>query len=137
MSQLEFNPDGSIKMPDSVVKDNEKTRKSIILEKYQVSVKNPAIAQLKIKLGPDLNCDREQLIRKIYNFCEKFIQNSSAKVDSEIKLQGETVIVEARSSMMMYSFLEDLIVDFRGVYGVYAEYGEKHEISVNGSWGNF
>ena len=135
MSQLEFNSDGSIKMPDSVIKDKEKTRKSIILEKHQVSAKNPAIAQLRIKLGPDLNGDREQLIKKIYNFCERFIQSNSAKVDSGIKLQGETVIVEARSSMMMYSFLENLIIDFREVYGAYAEYGEKYNVSVCGSWG--
>ena len=133
---MEFDKDGRIILPESVAKDNKKVQRSIILEKVQVRVSNPAIAQLKIKLGPKLNVNKEDLIKKIYSFCEKFIQGNSSKVNSDIKMFGETVIVEAKSSMMMYSFLQNLIVDIRGVYGVYAEYGEKYDIVLKGSWSN-
>ena len=57
-------------------------------------------------------------------------------MDSDLRLLGETVIIETKSSMMMYSFLQELIADIRGVYGIHAEYGEKYEIVVKGSWAN-
>ena len=83
-----------------------------------------------------IQANKQELIKKIYSFCERFIQTNRAKVDAEIRLLGETVIVETKSSMMMYSFLQELIADFRGVYGKYAEYGDKYDLVVRGSWAN-
>lgn len=133
---MEFDEQGRIILPGSIVQDIEQENKAIILEKFQVSVSNPAIAQLKIKVGRQLNTDREMLLKKLYSFCDNYIRNSHVKVDSDIKLIGETVIVETKSSMLMYSFLEDLVGDIRQTYGIYAEYGDKYEIVLKGSWNN-
>jgi len=132
---LEFDANGKIILPGAIMQDKEKERKSIILEKYQVKLNNPAIAQLKIKIGENLNADKEFLIKKIYSFCENFIKSKSANVESNLKAIGGVIIVEAKSSMMMYSFLEGLIIDIKEMYGKYSDSMDKYEIVVKGSWG--
>jgi len=86
---MEFDEQGRIILPGVMKEDQEKEKRSIILEKYQVNVKSPAIAQLKIKLGSELNVNKEHLIGQIHSFCENYLKNSFVKVDAEVELRGE------------------------------------------------
>ena len=130
---MEFDKDGRIILPSSIVEDKMQDSNSIILEKVQVNIKNPAIAQLKIRIGANLKRDEEFLIREIHNYCKNFIDHNQRynDVDSNIRLTGTSVIIEAKSSFQMYSLLNNIIEEMHMLYVK----NKGIPISIRGSFG--
>ncbi len=132
---MEFDSEGRIVLPGSILEDRARDNESIVIEKVQVNVKNPAIAQLKIRAGKNLRVNEEDLIKEIYNFCKNFMDRSYRynEVQSSINVSGGSVIVEARSSFLMYSFLDEIIIEMRELYVK----NKGIPISLRGSFGAF
>jgi len=125
---LEFDKDGKIILPKIISEEKEQEKKSIILEKVQVNENNPAIAQLRVKIGENLNVDRNSLINEIKILCENYIKERFPSVESSINLNENTLIVETRKSKMMYSLLGTLIKRIRWRY-------KDYKITEKGSFG--
>ncbi len=114
---MEFDSEGRIILPAGMQEEREKENNSLILTKIQVNLTSPAIAQLKIEIGSKVNTDRVSLIREIVAFSEFYAKSNFRAVDSEvIAVDGKSVIIEAKSSLLMYSMLNQLTADLRDRY---------------------
>ena len=126
---VEFDPvTGQLILSSKQKEVIEKRKKSIILTKGQEYNRNPAVAWLKIELGPELKPNNEFLIKEIYDFCEDYSAHRYRSVEVYIKLiENEKIMIEARTSKMMYSFFKDLIEDItRKCQGSYNAVIEGH-----------
>lgn len=106
---MDFDSEGRIILPGAVKEDIERDKNSIILHRVQIRKSNPAIAQLKIEIGRSLRIKNPNLIKEIQNFCINFSKYEFARVEPEIRMMGESLIIEVRSHYLMYSFLQRLI----------------------------
>jgi len=127
-SMIQFNEDGSLKIPEHMLKDKQKEKESIILRRVQINRNNPAIAHLRIEIPEGTNISNE--ILKYYKEIEgkKF-----PSVNHNIKrVDNQTIIIEVKEgSWKMYSLLDYLIDYFKHKL-------EKNEsVVVRGSWDKF
>ena len=117
---MEFDSEGRIILPGAVKEDLEKDAGSIIIDKKQINLKSPAIAQLKISIGSNLRkkLNEDVLIKEIYYFCKNFAERSWRfnEVESKTELVGATVIIEARSSLQMYGLLNTVTEEMHELY---------------------
>ncbi len=117
---MEFDSEGKIILPGAVKEDIERDAGSIIIERRQISLKSPAIAQLRISIGANLRkkLNEDVLIKEIYNFCNNLVHKNPrfAEVESKADLIGATVIVEAKSSFQMYSLLNTIVEEMNELY---------------------
>jgi len=117
---MEFDSEGKIILPGAVKEDIEKDAGSIIIERRQVSLKSPAIAQLKISIGSNLRkrLNEDALIKEIYYFCKNFAERNwrFKEVESKAELLGLSVIIEARSSLQMYGLLNAIVEEMHELY---------------------
>ncbi len=123
---MEFDENGRLILPENIRADLKKEDDGLVLTKIQVNTNNPAIAQLKIKVGKNIEKPWE-ILKEIERFCEAFTHARYSSVDTKILVSGEALIVEARSSLQMYSFLSDLIMGLK-------ERMERFDVVVRGSW---
>ena len=132
---MEFDSEGRIILPRAIREDIERDSNSIVIERIQVSLKNPAVAQLRIRLGESLKqrVNEEDLIKEIYYFCKQFMERSwkYSEVQTKTDLFGKSVIVEARSSMRMYEFLNAVVGEMRELY----VYNKGLKVSLKGNFG--
>ena len=130
---MEFDKDGRIILPTEVREEKEREGNSLILTKIQISLKSPAVAHLKIEVGTNLNVDRKSLLDEIANFCEYYAKNNFRDVDSNVLLNSNNVLVVAKSSMLMYSFLNQLAGDIKMRY----RDNQKYDVVIKGSFDKF
>ncbi len=123
---MKFDSEGNLILPQSVMREKSDEDNGIILNKVQVSEINPAIAQLKIKLGKNI-AHHKELIRGIKEQCENYVKYKQAS--SEIKLESteETITVQAQGSYDMYSYLKELIMNIKN-------YDRGKRVVIRGSW---
>ena len=126
---LEFNPDGSIKLPECQIKQNELEGKSIVITREQISVK-PAIAQIKIRFPEDVQNPGE--IVRFYNIidCSEFrsVDHSISQPDKRTFL-----IKVDKGSMLMYGLLNFLAECFKRHLS--QKFGQS--VVVKGFWANY
>ena len=130
---MEFDNEGRIILPDSVKQDLENDARSIIITRIQIRQNNPAIAQLKIEIGKNLGDKNPNLMGEIQNFCRNFSKYEFSKVEPEIKIFGNSLIVEVKSHYLMYAFFERLLEALVDGY----KRNRGFEISLRGSFGSF
>ena len=56
--KLEFNKDGSLKLPGEVIKNKQEEKNSIVLRRVQINTNYPAIAQVRIEFPRDVENPR-------------------------------------------------------------------------------
>jgi len=124
---LEFNPDGSIKLPDCQVKQNELEKGSIVITREQISVK-PAVAQIRIRFPEDVNPSE---IVGFYNIidCSEFrsVDHSISQADKRTFL-----IKVDKGSMLMYGLLNFVAECFKRHLS--QKFGN---VIVKGFWANY
>jgi hypothetical protein len=126
---LEFNPDGTIKLPENQIRQQQLDRQSIVITREQISVK-PARAQIRIKLPETM--ENESLI----NFYSKIDDSEFKSVEHSIqKIDEHTFVIKVdKGAMLMYGLLNFLIDCFKSklsnsgcnkviVRGMWAKYG--------------
>jgi len=132
---MEFDSEGRIILPGAIKEDIERDSNNIIIERVQVSLKSPAVAQLRIRLGENLkkSVNEATLIKEIYYFCKQFMDRSwrFKEVEANTNLIGSTVVIEARSSMKMYEFLNAVMAEMRELYTS----NKGIQLSIRGSFG--
>ena len=74
--------------------------------------------------------EKREVLIQIKNFCEKFIESRYHSVNKDITLEGEVLIIEARETFQMYSFLLDLENELKRNI-------KKYDVVVHGSWTEF
>src|SRR3989338_3012252 len=57
--KVQFNEDGSLKIPEHLLKSKQKEKESVVLRRVQVNRNNPAIAHLRIEFPEDINNPKE------------------------------------------------------------------------------
>lgn len=125
---MEFDNEGRIIVPGQVRKDLDKQKIGIILTKTQVSARSPAIAQLRISLGINIP-NKNNLMFEIKRFCNAFDRLNFHDVDKDIKSNEDYIIIEAKGSLRMYSFLTGLV-------GAIRERFNQYPITIKGVWAN-
>jgi len=98
---MEFDKDGRIIVPGSVIADKEEEKRGIIIKRVQLNLNNPAVAQLKIVFPSEI-----LKLARIESFYEDLNRRFPSVTNSMFELDQETIIVEARESKLMYTFLE-------------------------------
>ena len=127
---MEFDSEGRIILPASMQEDRQKENNSIILTKIQINLSSPAIAHLKVEIGSGLAVDRIKLLQEIAGFCEYHAKANFRQVNSEVILsEGKSVTIIAKSSLLMYEFLNQLTADLRDRYS-----SQGFKITVKGSF---
>ncbi|MBU0959325.1 MAG: hypothetical protein KKB31_05260 [Nanoarchaeota archaeon] len=126
MNKIQFDSTGKPVMPESVKQDLEKEKDSVVLTKIQVRLNNPAIAQLKIVDGENLQ-NPQSILSEIKNYCNSFIDSRYSSVDTSIMSREGALIVESRASWKMYSFFEALVKELKSRI-------KNLNVVVRGSW---
>ncbi|MBU2522870.1 MAG: hypothetical protein KKE23_01100 [Nanoarchaeota archaeon] len=126
---LQFNPDGSLKLTDGQIKQQETEKNSIIITKEQISEK-PAKAQIRIRFPNDLQNPQE-----IINFYHKIDYYQFRSVDHSIsQIDGKTFVIKVdKGSFLMYNLLDYITMCFRDKLSNGARFGEGG-VLVRGSW---
>lgn len=107
----------------------EKDKEKIIFERIQVKENNPAIAQLKITIGEKIPYSKE-VLDQIKKYCEKYMKKKYSSVNKDIKNVGPSLVIEARETFKMYSFLQDLEISLKEDIQLYG-------VVNKGSWAKF
>lgn len=125
--KIEFNPDGSIKLPSTiggVLPEHKDT--TIIIERHQKNTQDPAIAQIFIKIPKKIT-----LPFNINDFFKekKSRFNISAIAHELVKIDNENYIITIQGVLPMYKwaeyFINQLITQIKSLgYGV----------QVKGTW---
>ena len=123
---MEFNSEGRLILPGSVKSELDKEKKGIILTKIQVSTKSPAVAQLKIGLGPEAE-NKINLMHEMKRFCDAFSRLNFPDVDKDVRSIGNNIVVESKGSFRMYSFLSGLIYGIKERFNFY-------NVGIKGCW---
>jgi len=124
---LEFNEDGSIKMPEHMLKSKQKEKESVVLRRVQVNRNNPAIAHLRIEFPEDINNPKE--VVTYYKIKDKRFQS----VEHTIRqVDKKTFVIEVRNgTKYMYSSLEYLIKCFE------SKLKTKNNVIITGVWDKY
>lgn len=123
---MEFDADGRIILPNSVRMELDKEKRGIILTKTQVSLRSPAIAQLKIAPGKEVP-NPSELMYEMKRFCDAFSRLNFSDVNKNITFNNDSISVEAKESLQMYSFLSGLVGGIRERFSTYP-------VAIKGSW---
>ena len=122
---LQFNPDGSLKLTDSQLKQQELEKQSVTITKEQISEK-PAIAQIRIRFP-----NTSFLSQDIINFYHKIDYYQFRSVDHSIsQIDPKTFIIKVdKGSFLMYQLLDYVSTCFKERLS-----GQGHRVLVRGSW---
>jgi len=128
LTKVEFNEDGSIKLPQNILAMKEKEKNSIILRRVQISTNNPAIANLRIEFPEDVKNPNE-----IISYYNEIKDRKYPSVDHIIKqTDKKTFIIEVnQGTTFMYSSLDYLLKCFKSKLEL-----EKNVV-VKGTWDKF
>ncbi len=107
----------------------EKETSMILLERIQINENNPAIAQLKITIGEKIEKPQD-VLKQIKEYCDNFIEKTNPFVEKDIILSPGKLIIEARETFQMYSFLKKLEEELKIVI-------KRYEVTIHGSWKAF
>lgn len=107
------------------------SEKIVILERKQVNTNNPAIAELWIKFPESVTPPHDILG---YWRERKKRYNISAKVHKIERFDPFTYVLEIRSVLPMYKWMEYFISSFRSDYG---KTGKGYNIEVRGEWDKY
>jgi len=123
---MKFDSEGRLILPGEIREELDKEKRGIILTKIQVSAKSPAIAQLKITLGKEVQ-NTINLMHDMKRFCDAYSRLNFYGVDKDVTSSNDCIYVEARGSFQMYSFLS-------GLTGGIRERFSNYNIAIKGSW---
>lgn len=123
---MEFDSEGRIILPENIRKEMDNEKSGIILTKIQVSARSPAIAQLKITAGINLE-NPQMLMYEMKRFCDAYIRLNFHEVDNDVTRSEDRIIVVAKGSLRMYSFLSGLVGGIRERFSNYP-------VAIKGSW---
>jgi hypothetical protein len=124
--KIEFNQDGSIKVPEHFMKKQIDKNNKVIIERIQINRNNPAIAHLRIETPENTYYD--ELINEAYSKCELLIPS----VSHELQKTGKNsfIIKIDKGSKLMYSWMELMIDNLKKVIG-------EENIIVEGVWDKY
>lgn len=124
--KTEFNPDGSLKIPEHLMKKELNKKNKVILERIQINRNNPAIAHLRIETPENTYYD--ELINEAYSKCELLLPSVSHKLE---KLGKYSFIIKIeKGSKYMYSWMELMIDKLKETIG-------EENIIVQGVWDKY
>jgi len=128
---LEFNSDGSIKLSDAQIRQNDVEKQSVIITREQISIK-PAVAQIRIRF-PEYVQNPDEII----DFYYKIEDSQFNSVEHSIhKIDEKTFLIKVdKGSMLMYSLLNFMIDCFKMRFE--QDIGCKQSVVVKGSWDNY
>jgi hypothetical protein len=102
--------------------------KTIYIERIQINTNNPAIARVVIRFPDKLKNKIDDIFQYFYD------KYHSRNIVSKFMINDEGWIVEVKSNMDMYRWLEVLIVDYKSyIKRHYPEY----EVKNRGVWDKF
>ncbi len=124
----EFNKDGSLKLPEELIKNKQEESNSIVLRRIQINTNHPAIAQVRIEFPRDVENPE-----KIINYYKQIKDERFKSVDHTMKrVDKRTFVIEVkRGSKFMYSLLEYLIECFED------KLKNKNKVIITGVWDKF
>ncbi len=128
MTNFQFNEDGSVKLPEHLIRLKQNEKESIVLRRVQINTNNPAIANLRIEF-PE-NVENPKRIIEYY----KDIKNRRFQsVNHTIKqIDGRTFVIEVESgTKYMYSLLDYLLECFK------EELKKQKPVVIRGNWDRF
>ncbi|MBS3155406.1 hypothetical protein J4404_02820 [Candidatus Woesearchaeota archaeon] len=127
-SKIHFNEDGSIKIPEHMLKNKQKEKESIVLRRVQINTNNPAIAHLRIEFPEDITNSKE-----ILDYYEEIKDRRFPSVDHSIKkLDKRTFVIEVKNgTKYMYSLLDYLLACFE------SKLKRNKSVIVRGNWDKF
>ncbi len=122
---IQFNEDGSIKLPEYILKSQQKEKESIVLRRIQISTNNPAIANLRIEFPEDVENPKG-----IIEYYKDIKNRRFQSVNHTIKqIDRRTFVIEVESgTKYMYSLLDYLIECFE------EEFKKQNAVVVRGIW---
>lgn len=122
---LQFNPDGSLKLTDHQIRQQEVEKQSVTITKEQISEK-PAIAQIRIKF-PNTSFNPHE----ITHFYHKIDYYQFRSVDHSMnQIDPKTFIIKVdKGSLLMYQLLDYVSTCFKERLS-----GQGHNVLVRGSW---
>lgn len=123
---MEFDSEGRLIVPGAIKKELDNEKRGIILTKIQISSRSPAIAQLKITLGKDIQ-NQINLMYEMKRFCDAYSRLNFHDVDKDVTMSSESIVVESKGSFRMYSFLSGLVSGIRERFSAYP-------FAVKGEW---
>jgi len=126
--KIQFNEDGSLKIPERILKDKQKEKESIILRRVQININNPAIAHLRIEFPEDINNSKE-----ILEYYDEVRDRRFPSVNHDIKkVDNRTFIIEVNNGTEYeYSLLDYLMECFKD------KLGRDKSVIVRGCWDKF
>ena len=135
MGELKFDSNGRLILPDSKVKENEKRERGLIITKFQKNVKNPAIAQLKIKTGKSIE-NPQEILKEVETMCESYLNSRNSSANAEVIVHNDLVIIESRGSFTMFSILKEVVENLRfWMMNYNKEHNKEYNITIEGTWG--
>ena len=128
MGKMQFNEDGSIKVPGHILKSKQKEKESIVLRRVQINRNNPAIAHLRIEFPEDIINPKD-----ITEYYDEIRDRRFSSVDHNIKQTDKrTFIVEVKNgTKYMYSLLDYLLECFK------SKLGKEKSVVARGNWDKF
>jgi len=128
---IEFNPDGSLKLSDGQIRNQEAEKRSIVITREQLSVK-PAKARIVIRFPEDIPNPDE-----IINFYSRIDDSQFKSVSHSLsQIDSRTFAVKVdQGSMMMYSLLNFMVECFKMRFEQDIRY--ERSVLVKGTWANF
>ena len=107
----------------------EKEKSMILFERIQINESSPAIAQLKITVGEKIE-NPQEVLKQIKEYCDNFIEKTSPSVEKDIILRPGKLIIEARETFQMYSFLKKLEEELKHAI-------KRYNVTSHGFWKAF
>lgn len=125
MGFLNFDNDGRIVLTQVAREEKDEEERSVVLKKFQVSDKSPAIAQLIISMGVKV-ADSNRIMFLLRDICEKYQKYKQSSSETKMTFSDRKIIVEARGSWDMYSYLQELMMNIKS--------NQELRVVVRGSW---
>ena len=128
LTKVEFNEDGSLKLPQNILAMKENEKNSIILRRVQINTNNPAIANLRIEFPEEIKNPN-----KITSYYNEIKDRKYPSVDHIIKqTDKKTFIIEVnQGTTFMYSLLDHLLECFKSKLEI------ENNVVVKGTWDKF
>jgi len=128
MDKPEFNPDGSLKLPEKLQEMKKAEIDSVVLRRVQIRENNPAIAQIRIEFPKTISVPSG-----IIPFYHEISEGKFPSVNHSIRKQGDKIfLIEVKEgTMFMYSLLQYLLFQFKSWLS------EHYKVVVRGSWTKF
>ena len=126
--KVQFNEDGSLKIPEHLLKSKQKEKESIVIRRVQVNRNNPAIAHLRIEFPEDIDNPKE-----IVAYYNEIKDKRFSSVDHNLRQSDKrTFIIEVKNgTKYMYSLLDYLLQCFE------SKLGRDKSVIVKGNWDKF